>query len=947
MKRSKSGVAIRLIIGATVLLIAYTVFGNIIINQAKSALMSDIRNRMLDVAKMAAASLDGNALDSINRQGTKSPSYPIILNELSSFQSSIDLKYIYIISKKSENEFVFSVDPSEPEVFGTKVLYNEAMYQASLGTPSITPEPYEDPWGRFYSGYAPVYDSHGVLSGIVVVDYEAEKFENQVSHLTFSMMNNGMLSLLVGIALVTIVSTYIYRRLRDINKDLALLGDDIETLTTQLSVPGNTDNETPEAADYSFFGDESDEVVKLGSRISGMRKDIEKYIEHSNARSESMINALAKDYRALYYANLEEDFVICYRSHAFIASSGKLKEGEKYSYKEMFERYAQLYVDKEYKESFVDFIQPENIKSKLEKDPVISLLYISTHFGKESYEMIRIASANDKAEDEDGIISAVSIGITDVDTETRKTLEQKEALLNALDGAREANKAKTAFLSNMSHEIRTPMNAIISLDSIALADPDISDKTRDYLAKIGVSSKHLLKIINDILDMSRIEAGRVRIKSEEFSMAELLEQVNTIVESQCQDKGLQYKNQTDEELKGWYIGDALKLKQVLINILGNAVKYTEPGGTVSLFAEKVISFNNRTTMRFIVKDTGIGMDPEFLPRVFEAFSQEDTTATSKYNSTGLGMAITKNIVEMMNGEIGVESEKMKGTTFTVTLTFMESGKKSEGTGKINASDLCVLIVSDNIVSSKYLTIELGEVGMSVDVAESEPEAVEKVRVREARNRYYNLVVVDREMINEDFNAVITGIRKVSTFNDLVIALMAYSFSDITNDIKEADVDVLLSKPVTSSVLMDKYKAAIISPVSEKKDIDFTGRHILLAEDKEINAEIMTMVLETKDVEVDVAENGQIAVDKYSEKKPGYYSAILMDMRMPEMDGITATGVIRKMGRPDSGTIPIIALTANAFDEDVERSLQAGLNAHLTKPVEPELLFDTLRRLIKE
>ncbi len=947
MRKSRSGVVIRVIIGAAVLLIGYVIFGNIIINQAKSALMSDIQNRMLDVAKMAAANLDGNALNNINRDGLESKSYPIVMNELRSFQESIDLKYIYTLSKKSEKEFVFSVDPSVPDSFGMDATYTEAMYMASLGTPSFTTEPYEDAWGRFYSGYAPVYDRHGVLAGIVAVNYEAEKFDNQISHLTFSMMNNGMLSLVVGIALVAIVSSYIFRRLRDVSADLALLGDDIEALTTQLSVKETKEEGTAEEASYSFFEDDSDVVVKLSTRISGMRQDIEKYIEHTNARTESMINAISKEYRALYYADLDEDYVICYRSHAYIVSSSKLKEGEKYSYKEMFERYAKLYVKEEYRESFVEFIQPDNIKSGLEHDPVISLLYISTHFGKESYEMIRVAAANDTGDGNDYISPTVSIGISDVDTETRNALEQREALSNALEGAREANKAKTAFLSNMSHEIRTPMNAIISLDSIALADPDISEKTRDYLTKIGVSSKHLLKIINDILDMSRIEAGRVRIKSEEFSMAELLEQVNTIVESQCQDRGLKYSNKADPELMGCYIGDALKLKQVLINILGNAVKYTEPGGMVYLSAEKVISFNNRTTMRFTIKDTGIGMDPEFLPKVFEAFSQEDTTATSKYNSTGLGMAITKSIVEMMNGEIGVESEKMKGSTFTVTLTFMESDRKSGGSEKVNVSDLSVLIVSDNVVSSKYMTIELGEVGMSVDVAARGEEAVEKVRVREARNNYYNMVIVDREMISESYDEVISQIRKVSVFNGLVIALMAYSFSDITGDDKEMDVDVLLSKPVTSGVMFDKYKAAISAKGSEKKDIDLKGRHILLAEDKEINAEIMTMVLETKDIDVDVAQNGRIAVDKYSEKDPGYYAAILMDMRMPEMDGITATGVIRKMGRTDSASIPIIALTANAFDEDVERSLQAGLNAHLTKPVEPDLLFDTLRRLIRE
>lgn len=401
--------------------------------------------------------------------------------------------------------------------------------------------------------------------------------------------------------------------------------------------------------------------------------------------------------------------------------------------------------------------------------------------------------------------------------------ESREVLKDALAVAEEANSAKTAFLSNMSHEMRTPMNVIIGLNNIALDEHTSSEEVRDYLVKIDVAAHHLLGIINDILDMSRIESGHMTVKSEEFSFSEALEQVNGMIGEQCSEKGLVYDCRTSGQLDAYYIGDVMKLKQVLINILGNAVKFTPKGGSVTLTVEEGARFDKKAVVKFIISDTGIGMSKEFLPHIFEPFSQEDSSTTSRYGSTGLGMPITKSIVELMNGNITVDSEKGKGTTFTVTVTFGKSGKKS----------------NDNVLE------------------------------------------------------------------------------------KFGDKDVAPDS-----------KAAILK-----------GRRILVAEDVEINAEIIKMVLSTRDMEIDLAENGQIAVDLFASHEPGYYAAVLMDMRMPVMDGLEATRNIRGMEKEDAKIIPIIALTANAFDEDIQRSMQAGLNAHLSKPVEPEALFETLENLI--
>ena len=398
----------------------------------------------------------------------------------------------------------------------------------------------------------------------------------------------------------------------------------------------------------------------------------------------------------------------------------------------------------------------------------------------------------------------------------REQIQRNDQLREALAEATRANAAKTTFLSSMSHEIRTPMNAIIGLDNIALRDPDLPPRAREQLEKIAVSAHHLLRLINDILDMSRIESGRMALREEEFSFPGFVEQINTLVQSQCDDRGLSYTCTVDPDLGEFYIGDDMKLKQVLINILGNAVKFTPAPGQVSLDIRRVARFDGRSTLRFTAKDTGIGMDAAYLPKVFDAFSQEDAATTSSYGGSGLGMAITKNIVEMMNGDIAVSSRKGEGSAFTVTVTLRDSARKEAAP------------------------------------APQRPEA----------------------------------------------------------------------------------------PAGQDGDA-LVGRRVLLAEDIVINAEILTELLETRGVTVEWAGNGQLAVERFTQSPPGAFDAILMDVRMPVMDGLQATEAIRALDRPDSRSVPIIAMTANAFDEDVQRSLQAGMNAHLTKPVEPQRLYETL------
>ena len=532
----------------------------------------------------------------------------------------------------------------------------------------------------------------------------------------------------------------------------------------------------------------------------------------------------------------------------------------------------------------------------------------------------------------------------------KELAENRETLKDALASAENANRAKTAFLSNMSHEIRTPMNAIIGLNNIAMNDPTASDKVKEYLEKIGDSAQHLLGIINDILDMSRIESGRMTIRQEEFSFSKGLEQVNTMISGQCRDKGLNYDCRIKGHVDDYYVGDIMKIKQVLINILSNAVKFTPEGGTVRFEIEEGPRFDRKATLKFVISDNGIGMSKEFLPHIFEAFSQEDSSSTSRYGSTGLGMPITKSIVELMNGQIDVVSEKGKGTVFTVTVTLGESDRKSPGVeeGDLNPHELSVLVIDDDRVALEHAEIVLGQIGIGCETAESGWEGIDKVRIRHGRMEDYDLILIDWRMPEIDGVETARQIRSIVGSDTPIIILTSFNWDDIADEAVAAGVDTFVAKPLFAGSVMDEFREAFRrkNKLLEKKTADLKGKRVLLAEDVVVNAEIIMMVLAMREMEADIAENGRIAVELFKDHEPGYYDAILMDMRMPEMDGLEATRQIRSMDRPDAKTVPIIALTANAFDEDVQRSMQAGLNAHLSKPVEPEALFETLEALIQ-
>ena len=929
------------------LLTANVLLGSVLSRQSMDAMKSLLDLRMLDISNTAAAMMDGDVLGRLQASDKGTSGYQEAENKLSVFKKNIALEYIYGIRDMGDGSFTFTIDPTEvdPGEFGEPVVSTPALRMAAKGKASVDEKPYRDKWGRFYSAYSPVFDSKGNVAGIIAVDFDAAWYENQASNQSFAIIASTLVSMLLGAFIVLIATVSLRRRFKTLSADVNELAGGIDALLEEIDLPAESAARRDRAGAAAFRvpamgqpAGEADEIGRLSGRIRDMRERLQRYLRHSQSQAYGMIAALSADYRSVFFIDLDNDTAVCFRQAPEDSTLHAFKEGDSFPFKATFRRYVESCVAESYREGLLKLFEPGYAHAACRRTPVVTYRYVATRTGKETYELVRIACTGP---------GQIGASFSDVDAETRRAMEQSQALREALASAEEASHAKTAFLSSMSHEIRTPMNAIIGLDSIALSEPNLPASTRSHLERIGSSARHLLHLLNDILDMSRIESGRLAIASTEFSFPGLLEQVSTMIGGQCQEKGLDFECEIRGSLRDYYIGDAMKLKQVLINILGNAVKFTPRGGRISLEVEQTASFQDKVTLRFVIRDNGIGMDKDFLPKLFKPFSQEDISSTSKYGSTGLGLAITKSIVELMHGRISVESEKGKGTVFTVAVTLAESSRTAadDAGDAFDPKMLKVLVVDDDEVACEHAKLVLDEVGIEAETAGSGPEAVEMVRVRSARQDPYSLILVDWKMPGMDGLATSRQIRSIVGTEAAIIFLTAYNWDDVKDEAADAGIDSFLAKPLFAGTVIEEFRKALgrrdIALAEAADSETLKGRRLLLAEDNELNAEIMQMLLKMRDMEVDIAANGRVCVEKFAASPEWHYDAILMDMRMPEMDGLQATEAIRRLNRPDAGRIPIIALTANAFNEDVMHSLQSGLNAHLSKPVEPELLYKTL------
>lgn len=545
----------------------------------------------------------------------------------------------------------------------------------------------------------------------------------------------------------------------------------------------------------------------------------------------------------------------------------------------------------------------------------------------------------------------VMVVIKEITGSVKKQMEQTQALQDALMQAQHANKAKTTFLSNMSHDIRTPMNAIIGFTTIAVSHIDNKDQVRECLHKVLSSSNHLLSLINDILDMSRIESGKVQIKEQECNISELMHNLLNIIQPQVKAKQLELFIDTFEVANEDVIADSLKLNQVFINLLSNAVKYTPAGGSVSFrIMQKTTFRHGYGDYIFIIKDNGVGMSQDFVEHIFEPFERESSTTRTGIQGTGLGMAITKNIVEMMNGKISVKSETGKGSEFTVELTLklQDVEKNSEQLKELDG--LRALVVDDDFNVCDSVSKMLKQIGMRSEWTTSGREAVYRAKSANEEGDPYHTYIIDWQMPETSGVETARRIRNVAGKDAPIIILTAYDWTDIEEEAKAAGVTAFCAKPLFMSDLKSALIAANnLSDIEDQEaawiQADFSGKRVLLVEDIEMNREIAEIILEEAGFVVESAPDGTDAVAMIEASEENYYDIILMDVQMPVMNGYEATRAIRNMARNDVKTLPIIAMTANALEEDKEAALKNGMNAHIAKPLDMDVFIDVLRQFL--
>ncbi len=667
-------------------------------------------------------------------------------------------------------------------------------------------------------------------------------------------------------------------------------------------------------------------------------------IENERRQMES-IQALTIDYNLVCFFDLDTDegklLQIKDQDTSLFGSvfSGKL------IFSESTERYIQEFVHEEDRDMLRGFLSLEKMKEGLAERLLFYTNYRTVQNGEVKYYQLKVVRAG-RWNEGHGMV----LGLRSVDEETRKEMEQKALLEDALLQANRASKAKSIFLSNMSHDIRTPMNAIVGFTALAMTHIDHREQVEEYLKKIMTSGNHLLSLINDVLDMSRIESGKMHLDEQECSLPDILHGLRNIIQADIRAKQLEFYIDAVDVIHEEIYCDKLRLNQVLLNLLGNSIKYTGPGGLVTMrIRETPLAPAGHANFEFAIKDTGIGMSEEFVRRIFEPFERERNSTISKIQGTGLGMAITKNIVDMMNGSIRVKSEQGVGTEFLVSLTFRLQNVKKEVQDIPELKNCRALVVDDDFNTCDSVSYMLQQIGMRAEWTMSGKEAVLRTRQASMRGDGYSVYIID--LLLPDLNGIeITRrIRKEMGEDVPIIVLTAYDWSDIEDEALEAGVTAFCSKPLFMSELRSCLHSAIHTEEKQAPAVKDSLHHhrgrILLAEDNELNQEIATAILGEAGFTIDVAENGQIALDMLKKSEPGYYQLVLMDVQMPVMNGYEAATCIRQLEDKALSSIPILAMTANAFEEDKKEALKCGMNGHIAKPIDVNTLLETLDTML--
>ena len=657
-----------------------------------------------------------------------------------------------------------------------------------------------------------------------------------------------------------------------------------------------------------------------------------------NASMDLLIKSMVRLLDRFVVCDLEND------RYRFYNLQGDMIYAPTGAYHDFVEQVAAKYKTLEPLAAMDALFSPENIRKNLQgENDIYKFEYCS--IDENTY---KIASIIPLEWDGTKLVKAL-LASMDVSQEKKAEIESHKALKEAYRAAENASRAKTEFLSNMSHDIRTPMNAIVGLTAIAGANIESQDRVVECLGKITKSSRHLLGLINEVLDMARIESGRISLAEEDFSLPELVDNLLTLTKPAIDEHHHQLEVHVEHIEHEAVCGDSLRIQQVFVNLMSNAVKYTPDGGNITLtIKEKPNGFSKLGCYEFSIEDNGIGMTPEFQKIMFEPFSRADDHRTTKVQGTGLGMAIARNIVNLMNGDIQVESAPNKGTKITVTvyLKLQENEKEQEK----ELLDLPVLVVDDDKTCCESTVATLQEIGIAGEWVLTGKEAVERCAARHKTGRDYFAVILDWKMPEIDGIATARKIRERVGEDVTIIILTSFDFSEIEEEARAAGVNAFMAKPLFRSRLT----ATLRQFTSGKKEENarnyledfakenYAGKRILLVEDNELNREIATEIIGMTGVTIDSAENGKIAVEKVMEAPEKWYDLIFMDIQMPVMNGYEATAAIRALAG-SRGKVPIIAMTANAFAEDVQLAKNTGMNEHIAKPLDLNKLNDVLKQ----
>ena len=663
-------------------------------------------------------------------------------------------------------------------------------------------------------------------------------------------------------------------------------------------------------------------------------------------RQMELIQALSIDYNLVCFFDLDTGMGMTLRYDEDNWQMPDSLISGNISFEECIGFYIQEYVYEEDREMLQEASSQEKIKEELEGKNLYCINYRTYKDGEIRYYQMKVVRAGNW-KGRRGIV----LGMHSVDEETRNEMEKKSLLEDALLQANRASKAKSVFLSNMSHDIRTPMNAIVGFTALAITHIEHRDQVEEYLKKIMTSGNHLLSLINDVLDMSRIESGRIHLEEKLCSLPDILHGLRNILQADVHAKQLDLYIDVVDVMDEEIYCDKLRLNQVLLNLLSNSVKYTGAGGIVSMrIMEKGGAQPGYANYEFHIKDNGIGMSEEFVRHIFEPFEREKTTTISGIPGTGLGMAITKNIVDMMNGSIDVKSEQGVGTEFIVSFTFRLHTGPKELHDIPELKNCRALVVDDDFNTCDSVSYMLGQLGMRAEWTLSGKEAVLRTHQAVVRGDNYFVYIVDWLLPDMNGIEVTRRIRKEMGDDVPIIVLTAYDWAEIEDEAKEAGVSAFCSKPLFLSELRSCLHSVINTDDGKEKETEgkeekvYTGR-ILLAEDNELNQEIAEAILGDAGFTTEIAGDGETAVEMLKKSEPGYYQIILMDVQMPVMNGYEATREIRRLENKELAAIPILAMTANAFEEDKQEALKCGMNGHIAKPIDINLLLETLSQVL--